>query len=236
MTDRLYPKVNAIFYHFARAFFGLLVRLLTQGVHAEGVENIPPEGSFIFVTNHLSYLDSPFHFVVIPRVFYFLAGERYKKHIFGLILRIGGAIFVNRGEVDRNALKQALAALADGQCLGLAPEGTRSKTGALIAARTGAAYLATKADVPILPGVVWGSEQVGSAWHRWRRGPQIEVRYGPLFYLPDGRARADQLDFYTEEIMTTLAAMLPEAYRGVYRDHPKTLEKLNAHRKEGRPS
>jgi hypothetical protein len=41
-----------------------------------------------------------------------------------------------------------------------------------------------------------------------------------MFSLPQGRTRSEQLDAYTDEIMTTIASMLPEDYRGVYRDHP----------------
>jgi 1-acyl-sn-glycerol-3-phosphate acyltransferase len=205
---------------------GLLARILLRGIHAEGVENIPREGSFIFVTNHMSLLDAPMHFVVMPRVFYYLLGERYKNHVLKPIMEIGGAIYVNRGEVDRAALKQALAVLADGQGMGLAPEGTRSKVGGLLQAKTGAAYLAAKANVPIVPGVVWGTEQVDKAWKRWKRGPRIEIRYGKPFRLPEGRATSEQLDTYTDDIMTTMAAMLPEQYRGFYRDHPKTIARL----------
>jgi 1-acyl-sn-glycerol-3-phosphate acyltransferase len=167
-------------------------------------------------------------FVAMPRIMYVLAGERYQHHAFGPILRIAGAIFVQRGEIDREALRQAFNALEDGYCLAVAVEGTRSKTGGLIEGKTGAAYLAARAGVPILPAVMWGTEQIGPAWHRLRPSDPPHVRFGPLIRLPEGRSRSAELECHTDEIMTTLAAMLPEQYRGVYRDHSALVAKLQA--------
>jgi 1-acyl-sn-glycerol-3-phosphate acyltransferase len=192
----------------------------------EGREHIPPTGAFVLVTNHLSYLDSPIVFMAMSRIIYFLAGERYQHHIFAPILEIAGAIYVQRGEVDREALRQSMAVLEDGHCLVVAVEGTRSKTGGLLEGKTGAAYIATRAAAPIVPVVVWGTERIGPAWKRLRRGDHAHVRFGPIFRLPEGRARSADLGTYTDEIMTTLAAMLPESYRGVYREHPQLAAKL----------
>jgi 1-acyl-sn-glycerol-3-phosphate acyltransferase len=195
-------------------------------VIVEGRANIPQTGAFLLATNHLSYLDSFTMAIAMPRILYFLAGEKYQHHIFASVMDIAGAIYVRRGQVDREALRQATAVLEDGRFLWVAVEGTRSKTGALIEGKTGAAYLATRAAVPIVPAVMWGTEKIGPEWKRFRRGGPAYVRFGPPFHLPEGRARSEDLDRYTDEIMTTLAAMLPEAYRGVYKDHPRLVDKL----------
>src|SRR5574341_404305 len=222
MTDNgiPYPGVNLSLYRAAQVVMRLLAGQLIRRIEVTGIENVPAQGGFILATNHLNYLDSPIVFLSVPRMFYFLAGEKYARHLFfGPILRIGGAIFIDRGEADRDALRQALAALDDGHALGVAVEGTRSKTGGLIPGKTGAAYLATRSGAPIIPMVVWGTEQVFPTLGRLRRAV-VQVRIGPPMQLPHGRARSAELDRLTDEIMVTLAAMLPEQYRGVYRDHP----------------
>ena len=67
------------------------------------------------------------------------------------MMKQAGAIYIRRGEVDRAALREALEALEQGQVFGLSPEGTRSKVGALIKAKDGAAYLASRSGVPVVP-------------------------------------------------------------------------------------
>jgi len=226
-TKRRYPPVYPQLYWTVWRIMWLLIKTFTGGCTIEGAHHIPANGAFVLVTNHLSFIDSPVVFVAMPRIVYFLAGEKYTWHpLFGPILRVAGAIFVRRGEIDRDALRQASNALQDGFCLVIAAEGTRSKTGGLIAGKTGAAYLATHENALIVPMVVWGTEQVGPGWGKFRRAP-VHVRFGQPFHLPEGRARTRQLDAYTDEIMTTMAALLPEAYRGVYRDHPLLREKLS---------
>lgn len=227
MTDYLprYPHVNVPLYRAVKAFFRFLAALLIKKADIQGVENIPLEGAFILATNHLSFLDSPLLFITVPRIVYLLAGERYQRHLFTPLMRIPGAIFVQRGEVDRNALRQAMNVLEDGHCLAIAIEGTRSKTGQMIPGKTGAAYVATRTGAPIVPIVVWGTERIVPTWKRFRR-PEVHVHFGKMIRLPEGRARSGDLDAYTEDIMTTMASMLPEEYRGVYKDHPLLAQKL----------
>lgn len=228
MTEQRYPSVNPGLYRATRGVIRFLANALTRGVIVEGQENIPQAGPFILAINHLSFLDSPIICIATPQILYLLAGERYQHHIFTPILKIAGCIFVRRGEIDREALRQSTAALEDGHVLAIAIEGTRSTTGGLAEGKTGAAYLATRTNVPILPAAIWGTEGVGPSWHRLRRGGFSHVRFGPLLKLPEGRARSADLQNYTEEIMTTLAALLPERYRGIYRDHPRLAIKLQA--------
>ena len=222
---RRYPPIHPWLYNTLKAILRALAKMLVR-TDIRGMEYIPPRGGVIFVTNHLHYFDSPLIFIAIPRTIYVLAAEKYEHHLlFGPLLRIAGAIFINRGEPDRRALRQALAVLEDGYALGVAAEGTRSRTGGLGPGKTGAAYLATRAGVPLVPTVVWGTEKVISGWLRLKR-PEVHLRFGPPIHLPAGRARSEELERYTEEIMTTLASMLPEEYRGVYRDHPLLEQKL----------
>jgi 1-acyl-sn-glycerol-3-phosphate acyltransferase len=225
-TGKDYPHVLVPFYRFTQSVIRFLAFLLIKKVTVEGSNNVPPQGAFILVTNHLSFLDSPLLFITVPRIMYLLAGEKYERHaLFGPLLRVAGAIFVNRGEIDRNALRQAANVLEDGQCLAIAIEGTRSRTGALIRGKTGVAYIATRSKVPIVPVVVWGTDQIAPNWKRLRRS-SVHIRFGKMFELPRGHARSQDLDAYTDDIMTTMASMLPEAYRGIYKEHPLLVQKL----------
>jgi 1-acyl-sn-glycerol-3-phosphate acyltransferase len=157
---------------------------------------------------------------VKTRVF---AGHTWRIHpIFGPLLSSMGAIWVRRGEVDRRALKEASQFLEQGGALSLAIEGTRSRTGGLQRGKTGAAYLALRYDVLILPVVVTGTEQLFRNLLRLRR-THVRTVIGPPFRLPppNGRLRSQDLDAYTDQIMLTLARLLPERYRGVYADDPR---------------
>jgi 1-acyl-sn-glycerol-3-phosphate acyltransferase len=196
----------------------LLVRMFSR-IHVEGTENVPEDGPFIYVSNHLHYFDTPVIGTNLPRIPRPLAAEKYEKHAFGPLLKILGAIFINRGEVDRTALRMALNVLEDGEPLAVAVEGTRSKTGALSGGKDGAAFLATRAGVPVQPVVIWGVENIGSSIKRLHRA-DVYVRFGEPFELSEGRVRADQLSALTEQVMVALARLLPEEYRGIYQEHP----------------
>ncbi|HJW83067.1 MAG TPA: lysophospholipid acyltransferase family protein, partial [Anaerolineae bacterium] len=125
--------------------------------------------------------------------------------------------WIDRGEPSRESLRIALNELALGTAFGIAPEGTRSKTGKLLRGKTGAAYLVTRANVPILPAAIWGTEQIKHAVRRFRRCT-VHLRVGVPFRLPEGRADSVQLEEYTDVLMRKIAAMLPPEYRGEYAD------------------
>jgi 1-acyl-sn-glycerol-3-phosphate acyltransferase len=111
----------------------------------------------------------------------------------------------------------------------MAPEGTRSQSEALIPGRPGAAYLASKTGVPIVPVGVTGTEDraVKARLRRLQR-PHIVIRIGSPFTLPpmERQDRDAYLQAYTDEIMCRIAVLLPPTYRGVYADHPRLKELL----------
>lgn len=214
-------------YRVARAVVGLLLRLLTR-LEVTGVENVPREGPFIMAINHLHWLDPPLAMVVVPRQMAVFAAEKWEHRwpVGWLLKNVGNAVFVRRGEVDRKALRAALSHLENGRVLGLAPEGTRSRTGALQKAKDGAAYLAMRTGVPVVPLAAWGQEGTFRELKRGRRAT-IRIVIGPAFRLAGGAtdSRAAELSAATDQIMRKIAAMLPDAYRGVYRSeqNPKNL-------------
>ncbi len=208
-----------LLYRGAHVLMRLIVKLITR-FHLVGAENLPLTGPAILVTNHLHRFDAVVVVAVVPRQVTTFAADKYKHDpFFGPLLRLfGHPIWVARGAPDRHALKEALAALDRGELLGVAPEGTRSRTGALQQGHDGAAYLAARTGVPLIPMVAWGQEQfVTELLHlRW---PAVHVVVGAPIVLPPEahQARSAQLTCYTEQIMRTMAAMMPEQYRGVYR-------------------
>jgi 1-acyl-sn-glycerol-3-phosphate acyltransferase len=209
----------------------LLFKLFTR-VTVLGFENTADLDGYLLAVNHLSRLDPPLVFILIERKkVTALVADKYKRHpFFRWIVNIVEGIWIARGEADLNALRQAREFLHGGGVLGIAPEGTRSTTHALIEAKTGAAYLADKAGVPVVPTAIVGTD--GAIWEALRlRRPHISIQFGePLRFAPVQRAtREADLRRNTDEIMCQIAAMLPEKYRGVYAHHPRLLELLDSH-------
>jgi 1-acyl-sn-glycerol-3-phosphate acyltransferase len=214
---------------FTRWVFNALFRLLTRRTF-DGIENLPGSPPYIVVANHLSYFDAPLLFTAleVPRITGW-AAEKYEHHpLFGPFVSLHGGVFIERGKVDRRALSAAVDRLQSGYVFGIAPEGTRSKTGALARGKTGTAYLAHEANVPIVPTAVVGTDKALRTLLRLRR-PRVGVRIGKPFRLPplNEATRAADLRRNTDEIMCRIAALLPPSYRGVYADHPRLKELLD---------
>lgn len=195
-----------------------IITRVTSRLELVGVENIPDAPPYLLVTNHLSALDLPLLLFISPHTIRaFAAIEHRSNLVFGPILEAGRTIWVRRGEIDRQALREALEVLERGEVLGVAPEGTRAnESHALQKAKPGAAYIATRADVPILPVGIAGTEKVKHNLPRLRRTP-VRVTVGEPFRLPEsGHVRSEALHEYTDLIMDRIAELLPEKYRGVY--------------------
>ena len=206
-------------YRVVRGVVAFLLRILCR-LDIRGKDNIPQEGPYLLLTNHLHWLDPHALAVAFPYRAHLFAAEKWEKHWFlGPLFRSLDAIFVQRGEVDRKALRKALAVLKGGGVLGMAPEGTRSKTGALQRGRNGAAYMAFRTGAKLVPVVITGQEEVFSSLRRGRRAT-VRVVFGEPFEPPrvEGKATAAQVQALSREIMYRLAAMLPPKYRGVYAD------------------
>ena len=233
-SERTDPKpASDRIYYFVYSLIRLLVRLLWRH-DVEGRENIPASGPYLLTFNHLGVFDTAAVLLSSPhRIIAFGADKWRRRPGARQLFEMMGVIWVARGEADLDAVKAALGALKSGRVVGIAPEGTRSPTGALIAGKPGAAYLADRARVPIVPLALIGTEKVGPAWKRLRR-PRVKCIVGQPFFLPgDGRVRGPRLDEFTELIMCKLAAMLPPEYRGAYADHPLLREMLAAQPGQG---
>lgn len=205
----MYPVLRKL----VRCLFPLLVR-----IRVTGKENFPPSGPYILATNHLSVFDLPLLLMVCPHTVRAFAASKHRRNLFYfLVLSAAGSIWVRRGEIDREALHGAFEVLKKGEVLGIAPEGTRARqVYALQPGKTGAAYIATRANVPIVPVGLTGTEKIKENLPRLRR-TDVTVTIGEPFRLPEsGRVRGPKLDEYTDIIMRRIAALLPPEYRGVY--------------------
>ncbi len=199
-----------------RQVIGALFHLLAR-LEISGAEHIPAEGGCLLVTNHISRLDTPALLVSAQRRIYPLAADKYKNFpVFNWLLNISEAIWINRTEFDREALLKSIDVLKRGDVLGIAPEGTRSRSGALQKAKSGVAFLAARTGVPVVPVGITGTNTMVQDFARLR-WMHIVVKFGEAFYLPKyGKLTADELDATTDLIMGRLAALLPPPYRGVY--------------------
>jgi len=217
--------MRSALYVLVKYLFSIVAR-----IESEGMENIPKRGAAILAPNHLGRLDSPLIFLMLDRKDASgLVADKYKKNfLMRILVKVVNGIWINRESSDYQALRQARAMLENGWLLGIAPEGTRSMTGALIPAKTGVAFLAAKTGVPVIPIAITGTEKFFHELSRFRR-PTLTIRFGKPLCLPSPERddRSSALQRNTDEIMCHIAYMLPESYRGVYKDHPRLIELLS---------
>jgi 1-acyl-sn-glycerol-3-phosphate acyltransferase len=194
-----------------------------------GLENVPEEGAAILVTNHIHLLDPALVFMLLDRddSTAFVARKHQENPILRSLVNTVSGVWINRQEADLKAFKEALGLLRRGWIFGIAPEGTRSQTSAMIPAKEGVAYLVDKARAPVMPVAISGTE---NTFHKLAHfcQPRIRIQFGELFSLPplDRRDREKSMQHNTDEIMYQIAAMLPPEYRGVYTENSRLKEIL----------
>jgi 1-acyl-sn-glycerol-3-phosphate acyltransferase len=199
----------------------LLLRILCR-INTAEFGKLPPEGPAILLTNHTTNIEGPLYYVFIqPRRATALGKEElWHNPVTRFFMETWDVIPVHRGRVDREAMAASLRALERGLYLGIAPEGTRSKSGKLGRGQAGAAYLATQAKVPLYPMVQWGLRDLGRNLKRLRR-TDVTIRIGPPFYLTKrggGEITTRERKQMVDEMMYQLAVLLPNELRGHYQD------------------
>jgi len=179
-----------------------------------GLENIP-KPTYLVTTNHQAYWDAPAIGSQFSDTVPTFTARKYKGTLTGLFFYSGSPIWIEQESADRQALTTALKIIQQGHSFAIAPEGKRSKSGELLEGHEGVAFLATRANIPIVPVAVWGTNLMFKQLR-----PEVHVVVGKPYRLPEGRARGEQLTAYTERIMCALAALLPEQYHGYYAGNP----------------
>lgn len=138
-------------YKFAQPIVVGVMRLFFK-IEVIGKENLITDRGFILAANHQSYCDPVFMGVGFRKEVRFMAKkELFDKPVLGFLIRHLGAFPVSRGKGDMSAVETAEKIIQDGGVLGIYPEGTRSKTGELLKAKSGALLIASKTGADIVP-------------------------------------------------------------------------------------
>jgi 1-acyl-sn-glycerol-3-phosphate acyltransferase len=180
-------------------------------LEVEGGENAPPGESFVVMSNHQSLYDIPVLFQALRRPLRMVAKkELFRIPVMGGAMRAAGFVEVdrqNRAQAIRS-LENARAALAQGISIWIAPEGTRSESGALGEFKKGGFHMALGAGARILPVTLIGTRDVLLA-RDWRVHPGARVRVvvsPPIDPAAYGRERRDEL---VRAVRAVIAAPLP---------------------------
>jgi 1-acyl-sn-glycerol-3-phosphate acyltransferase len=159
----LNPKTSVVM---ARTMFAPgILWLCGVSLEIRGKENLSNDESYVFVANHLSYLDIPVLFRAIPHGLHFVAKKELKFVPFiGWYMFATGMIFVDRSNRQKAiaSLDRAGKLIKKGKDVLMFPEGTRSRTGNVAAFKKGPFMLASKADIAVAPVAVVGTDKVMS--------------------------------------------------------------------------
>jgi 1-acyl-sn-glycerol-3-phosphate acyltransferase len=193
---------------------GILCRIDAPDIH-----KMPARGPLIVIANHTGQLEVAVFFGLLqPRpITGWAKMESWDNAFLNWLFNLWGLIPVRRGEGDTSALRRALKALEAGYIFGIAPEGTRNKTGKLKRAHPGAVMLATHSGATILPLAHWGGENFLKNLARFKR-TDFHVRVGEPFQLDlEGvKVTREVRQQIADEMMTRLAELMPPAYHGAY--------------------
>jgi 1-acyl-sn-glycerol-3-phosphate acyltransferase len=196
-----------MFYRVFRAFVLTIFKVVFR-VHVSGKEHVPATGAYVVAPSHRSILDIPFAAYMTRRRIRFMAKkELFKTWIGRTFFNALAAIPVDREVADRAALRAAQQALESGEPVGVFPEGTRHAGQVLGDMHDGAAYLAQKLGVPIVPVGIGGSEEIMAKGKLFPRFKKVAVVIGrPI--PPTGEAgtamRRSEVRELTERLRTEL--------------------------------
>jgi len=212
----------SMLYKFTAWVVKIGINLLCR-IDAPDLHKVPIRGPLIVISNHTGQLEVAVFFAALqPRPMTGWAKmEAWDIPFISWLFNLWGLIPVRRGEGDTSALRKAVKAIDDGFLFGIAPEGTRNKTGKLNRALPGAVMLATHSGAPILPVVHWGGEKFLSNLPRLKR-TDFHIRVGEPFRLKlDGvKMNREIRQQIADEMMLRLTDLLPRDYHGFYENFP----------------
>lgn len=213
------------FYRFARFIINLLCRVFWR-VRVTGRENIPPSGAFVLAPVHRSNIDTMLACTVTPRRMRYMGKDSlWKNSATGWLFSALGGFPVTRGTADREALRRCVYVLQSGQPLVMFPEGER-KSGAIVEKLfDGAVYVAIKANVPIVPVGIGGSElamQKGSKMIRPVRCAMVIGKPIDVGTSDGTRTARSSVKTLSEELQLSLQNVFDAAQKSV---EPRRLKK-----------
>jgi 1-acyl-sn-glycerol-3-phosphate acyltransferase len=209
-------RISRVFYTLFRAVvMGVCVGYTRTRVI--GKHNIPKNGAFLLAPIHRSNIDTPLVAAVTSRRMRFMGKDSiWKIKPIGWIISSLGAFPVTRGSADREALKRCIAVLEAGEPLVLFPEGTRQSGPVVQPLFDGAAYVAVKAGVPIIPVGIGGSEGVMPKGSKMIYPRKCVLVIGePIVAVADesGRIPRSAVKDITEKLSVDLQRLFDEAQR-----------------------
>lgn len=169
-------------------YFGTkFLSFLLFPVQVSGRENVPRQGAFLLACNHVSYLDPMVMGIVTGRRLNFMAkDELFHNPVLAFILKELWTFPVKRNSADKKALRESLDRLKKGLPILMFPEGTRHGSPGEKKIEAGIGFLAIKADVPVVPVYIEGSQKVLPPGAMFPRRHKVVVRYGPpMTFLPN---------------------------------------------------
>ncbi len=209
-------RSTKIFYSIVR---GLVVGICRSYLRLRvvGLENVPREGSFVFAPTHRSTIDIPVASAATRRRMRFMGKDSiWKYKPIGKIMTGLGAFPVTRGSADLEALKRCIAIVQSGEPLVMFPEGTRHYGPEVQPLFDGAAYIALKTGIPIVPAAIAGTEDVmrsGSKAIRFKKCRMVIGKPIAADVPGGGRASREQIGDLTVQLQNELQRLLDEANR-----------------------
>lgn len=211
-SSRMVP----LFHPFANYGMRFLYHFMFK-LDMQGREYAPKTGPLLVIINHTHFLDPLIPTSYLRPDVYPMAKADLFEGNWKWMFDAYGSFPVRRGEADMQAFKHAFRLLRAGHAVLMAPEGTRAKSGGLQPAHEGAGLIASRAGIPILPVALWGGRDMVKGMKALHL-ETIHVRVHKPLIVQQGQAKftRDDISSITDEIMYTLATMLPPEYRGVY--------------------
>jgi len=202
----LYRAVRAAILGFCRLWFRLTI---------EGRENVPTSGAFVLAPVHRSFMDFGFvSGVTRRRLRYMGKAELWKSALFGRVLSALGAFPVHRGGADREALRRTIEVVQGGEPVVIFPEGTRRYGPVVEDLYEGAAYVAARAGIPIVPVGIGGSERAMAKGSKIPRPDKVHVIVGRPLPPPesvDGRVPRRAVHELTQQLQLEVQRLFDTA-------------------------
>jgi 1-acyl-sn-glycerol-3-phosphate acyltransferase len=225
-------------YTFLKSFLTPILMLLFRP-KVSGLRHVPNLGPVIIASNHLSFSDSIFMPLVVPRKVTFMAKSEYftspgiKGFVKKIIFQALGQVPVDRsgGRRSESAIRTGLKLLEEGQCIGIYPEGTRSPDGRLFKGRTGIARMAIDSGAPIVPVAMFNTAEIQPTGQVVPKVRRVEMVFGEPMYFTGDSSDLALLRQVTDEIMRGIQKISGQVYVDMYASDAKSA--LAAEQKEG---
>jgi len=207
----LLSKAN---YQFWKTLVTGTTRIVTR-ISVEGTQHVPKTGGFVLAPVHRSYIDTPIAAVVTRRRLRYMAKDSmWKNRQFGWWISSVGGFPVSRGTTDIEALKRCFQLLKAGEPIVMFPEGERKSGPVVQPLFEGAAYVAVRGNVPIIPVGIGGSERVMPKNARFIHPHKVRVVVGTPIYPvvgENGRAPRSEVKRLTAELHDALQVLFDRA-------------------------